>query len=86
MNAMEQMMLTVLEKMTGLSPDQMQGLAENAINLLRTLDARIGNIEKMVTDLHDTIPSSAKLTTSALLLTQEDKTDGHDSNTASLGS
>lgn len=46
LNGMEQMAISMLQKMTGLTPEQMQAMANNALNLLQSLDGRLQTIEK----------------------------------------
>jgi len=42
---MDQMLISMLQKMPGLTPEQMQALSTNAINLLTSLDSRLRRIE-----------------------------------------
>lgn len=42
---MEEMLISMLGKMTGLSPDEMKALSEKAINLLQSLEERLQAIE-----------------------------------------
>jgi hypothetical protein len=51
MNAMEQMALTMLQKMTGLSADEMKTMANNAIQLLVSLDSRLNRIEANIHEI-----------------------------------
>lgn len=46
MSVMDEMLVKMLQNMTGLTPDEMQRLANNAINLLQTLDNRLKAIEE----------------------------------------
>jgi len=55
MNMMEEMMVNLLSKMTGLSPEQMQVLAEQAIALLQSMDSRLTNMEKGIAIIHKTM-------------------------------
>lgn len=53
MTGLEQMAISMLQKMTGLSPEQMQEMATQGINLLKTVDARLANMERMIKEVHD---------------------------------
>ena len=52
MTGMEQMALNLLAKMTGLTPEEMQRMANNAIGMLASLDRRLENIERTLDILH----------------------------------
>lgn len=45
MTGLEQMAIGMLQKMTGLSPEEMTGLANKAVDLLQSLDSRLTNME-----------------------------------------
>lgn len=51
MNPMETMALSMLSKMTGLEPDQMQAMAKGGLEMLQSVDVRLTNIEKMLAAL-----------------------------------
>lgn len=53
MDAMQQMAANMLGKMTGLTPEQMQAMAQNAMSMMQSLDSRLANIESMISDLHN---------------------------------
>lgn len=46
MSAMEQMFISMLSKMTGLSPEGMQASVRSAIDLLVTIEHRFSSIEQ----------------------------------------
>lgn len=73
MTGMEQMMLSLLQKMTGLTPEQMQQLSENAIKLLLSLDTRLANIEKKL-DINS--PDSAQYIEHNSDTIKKEETDG----------
>lgn len=45
---MEEMLISMLQKMTGLSPDQMQGMAEKAINLLNSFASDMEEVKNAI--------------------------------------
>lgn len=51
MSAMEQMALSMLQKMTGLSPEQMQDMAKKALDILANFDSRFEVIEKDLAEI-----------------------------------
>ena len=48
MTGMEKMLASLL----GISPEEMQKTISSAVQLLSNLDTRLGNIERMVAELH----------------------------------
>lgn len=59
---MEQAALRMLQNMTGLTPDQMQHLATQAISMLNNLEIRLANIEAKVEEIHSyTFPIASNL-------------------------
>lgn len=46
MNAMEQMAVSMLAKMTGLGPEEMQAMAAKGMSILQTVETRMDNMEK----------------------------------------
>lgn len=45
-NPMENMAVNILSKITGMSPEQMQGMATTALNMLKSLDGRLATLEE----------------------------------------
>jgi len=46
---MEEMLISMLQKMTGLNPEQMQGMAEKALNLLNSFAADMEAVKEALT-------------------------------------
>jgi len=60
---MEEMMISLLQRMTGLTPEQMQALSNNAINLLQSFDTRLKAIEdklEIISHNHDPVMPEIK--------------------------
>ena len=55
MSAMDNMVIAILQKMTGLTPEEMQSLSQQAINLLQSLDGRLAAIERQLNINHTKI-------------------------------
>lgn len=51
MNAMEQMAVSMLAKMTGLGPEEMQQMAAKGMSILQTLETRLTNIENLLIEI-----------------------------------
>lgn len=51
MSAMDDMLISMLGKMTGLSKDDMQKMVKNTIDLLMSLENRLSNIEQKLDTL-----------------------------------
>ena len=45
MTGLEQMALSMMQKMTGLSAEEMQALANKAVELIQSIDTRLQNME-----------------------------------------
>ena len=70
LNGMEQMVISMLQKMTGLTPEQMQGMIAEAMGTIASLNTRLTHMEEILMRLDANTPD---LVSSALSI--EDKTN-----------
>ena len=55
--ALENMAISLLSKMTGLSPEQMEDLANKGIALIESVDNRLKNIEAVINQIAPLLPA-----------------------------
>lgn len=77
MSVMDDMLVNLLTKMTGLNQEEMQSLAENAIELLRTLDDRMKMIETLVSEIHKVTIIDNQVIVTDIKVLSYDKNDSH---------
>lgn len=58
MNAMEQMAINLLTKMTGLDPEKMQEMALNAMSTLNRIDASLKNTQEILARIEPLLPKA----------------------------
>jgi len=58
MNAMEQMAISLLTKMTGLEPEKMQQMALNAMTMLERIDNNMKDIQSALVRIEPLLPKA----------------------------
>lgn len=67
MTGLEQMALSMLQKMTGLNETEMRDMADNAVKLIQSIDARMSNMETTLNRIEQYLMPEANVNPMALL-------------------